>query len=235
MALPVINETPKYTLTIPSTKKKVTFRPFLVKEQKVLLMSVESNSKESMIRAIADTVKACVEERIDVDTLATFDLEYMFAQIRAKSVGETSEIYLACTECGEANEVIVNVENAKVDAPKAPPTIKLNDRYSLKLKYPNYNDLIPLLKDEEVRISTMYAALSLASLGVLMTDEEQILFADEPLEERSKFLDNLNPEQFQKILDFVQNLPKLKDTAKFKCGKCEHQNEQLLEGLEDFF
>lgn len=235
MALPVINETPKYTLTIPSTKKKVTFRPFLVKEQKVLLMSVESNSKESMIRAIADTVKACVEERIDVDTLATFDLEYMFAQIRAKSVGETSEIYLACTECGEPNEVIVNVENAKVDVPKAPPTIKLNNRYSLKLKYPNYSDLIPLLKDEEVRISTMYAALSLASLGVLMTDEEQILFADEPVEERSEFLDNLNPEQFQKILDFVQNLPKLKDTAKFKCSKCEHQNEQLLEGLEDFF
>lgn len=235
MAIPVINEVPKYTLTIPSTKKKVTYRPFLVKEQKVLLMAMESNDREMIVRSITDTVGACVMEPIDVHSLATFDLEYMFTQIRAKSVGEHSDIILKCVECNSDNEISINLEQIQINVPEEAPTVVLNEKFSLKLRYPKYNDILPVARDENIRISELYSAMSLASLDYLLTEDEQIRFDEEPEEERVKFLDNLNTDQFQKILRFVQGLPKLTHNVEFDCKKCSHHNSVVLEGLENFF
>lgn len=235
MAIPVINEVPKYSLVIPSTKKKVTYRPFLVKEQKILLMALESNDRESIVRSISDTVEACVMEPIEVHNLATFDLEYMFTQIRSKSVGEHSDIILKCTECDAQNEVSINLEKIQVNVPDKAPIIQLNDKFSLKLRYPRYDDILPAGRNEEVKISELYSAMALASLDYLLTENEQIRFDEESEEERIKFLDNLNTEQFQKILRFVQSLPKLTHKVEFDCQKCEHHNSIVLEGLENFF
>lgn len=235
MAIPVVNEVPKYTLEIPSTKKKVTFRPFLVKEQKVLLMALESDDREAIVRSISDTVKACVQDVVEVDRLSTFDLEYMFTQIRAKSVGETQDVTMKCNECDGDNPVTINLEDITVDVPKEAPVIQLNDKFSLKLRYPRYHDIIPVAKKEDALISELFSELALASLDFLMTEEEQIDLDEEPLEERVKFLDNLNSQQFEKILSFVQNLPKLTHAVEFDCASCGNHNTVIVEGMENFF
>lgn len=237
MALPIINETPKYHLTIPSTKKKVFFRPFLVKEQKILLMALESQDQKTIVRAISDIIDSCVVDHIKPGTLATFDVEYMFTQIRAKSVGETSDISLKCAECEEANEVTIDLSNIKVEVESEPPLIDLNDQYKLKMKYPSYDSLLDVMpeSDDEASLSDVLFRLSLVCLHQLMTEEDVINFDEESKEERIKFLDNLNSEQFQSIMTFVQSLPKLTEDVKFKCSSCNHDNEYKLEGLDDFF
>jgi hypothetical protein len=237
MALPIINETPKYHLTIPSTKKKVFFRPFLVKEQKILLMALESQDQKTIVRAISDIINACVVDHIKPRTLSTFDVEYMFTQIRAKSVGETSEISLKCAECEEPSEVTIDLSKIKVEVESELPLIDLNDKYKLKMKYPSYDSLLDVMPDtdEENSLADVLFRLSLVCLDQLMTEDEAINFDEESKEERIKFLDNLNSEQFQDIMSFVQSLPKLTEDVKFECSSCNHQNEYKLEGLDDFF
>lgn len=236
MALPVINESPKYTLTIPSTKKKIFFRPFLVKEQKILLMALESQEQKTIVKAITDIIESCVIDKINVHNLATFDIEYMFTQIRSKSVGETSTIQVSCTECQHANEVVVNLEKIQVNIEKAPPLIQLNDKYALQLRFPRYQQLLDVMDNEDgLSISKVLFKLALSSLDKLLTDDEAINFDEESEEEKTKFLDNLTSEQFSKVMEFVQSLPKLTEEVKFNCEKCGHDNKLLLEGIDDFF
>ena len=114
MALPKLNDVPKYEITIPSTDKKVYFRPFLVKEQKVLLIALESQDEKQILQAVVDTIKACIYEDIEIDKLAIFDLEYIFLQIRGKSVGETADLIMKCRECNHENKVKVDLEEIKI-------------------------------------------------------------------------------------------------------------------------
>lgn len=238
MALPVINESPKYPLTIPSTQKKVFFRPFLVKEQKTLLMALESQDQKTIVRAISDIIDSCVIDPINSKALATFDVEYMFTQIRCKSVGESSQVNVKCSECSKDNEVSIDLSKIKVDIKKAPPTIKLTSQFNLKMKYPRYDELLELLpEDPEAKptLSDILFRLAIVCLDQLLTDDEVINFSEESLEEKTKFLDNLNSEQFKEIMSFVQSLPKLSEDIVFDCSSCGHHNEYKLEGLDDFF
>lgn len=237
MALPVINETPKYHLTIPSTKKKVFFRPFLVKEQKTLLMALESQDQKTIVRAISDIIDSCVVDKINAKSLATFDIEYMFTQIRSKSVGETSEIRVKCSECSTDNDVVINLSEVKVEVDKEPPTIELTPQFHLKMKFPRYDELLEIMPDEDAdqSMSDILFRLAIISLDQLLTDEDIISFSEESFEEKIKFLDNLNSEQFQKIMGFIQSLPKLTEDIQFDCTSCGHHNEYRLEGLDDFF
>lgn len=237
MALPVINETPKYKLTIPSTGQKVTFRPFLVKEQKVLLMAMESNDKEQVIMSITDTLQSCIDETLNLSALATFDIEYMFTQIRAKSVGESADIILKCSECETGNEIKVILSDIQVDAKpidKLDP-IKLNDKFTIKLKYPDYERMRKVMVNDEPTVTDALFQLAIGSLDKLLSEDEQIDMREESEEELATFLDNLNSEQFEKIMEFVRNLPKLRKEIEFDCSDCAHHNKVTLEGLDDFF
>ena len=237
MALPVINESPKYPLTIPSTQKKIFFRPFLVKEQKNLLMALESQDQKTIVRAISDIIDSCMIDKISSKSLATFDVEYIFTQIRSKSVGETSEVRIKCSECSTENDVVINLSKIQVHIEGTPPTIQLTPQYNLKMRYPRYDQLIDLMPDEGVTPSFAEVLFQLATvcLDQLLTDEDIVNFDEESYEEKVKFLDNLNSEQFKKIMDFVQSLPKLTEEVEFDCSSCGHHNEYKLEGLEDFF
>jgi hypothetical protein len=236
MALPVINESPKYKVKIPSTGKEVFYRPFYVKEQKVLLMAMETQDQELILKAMVDTIVSCVEERIDPNTLAIFDVEYMFTKIRAKSVGETADILLRCSECDESNEVKVNLEAITIDVPNKIPEIKLTDQYTLVMRYPKYTTMTQAIKGKEnLTFTDLLFHLSIGSLDKLLTEDEVILFDDETLEEKTKFLDNLNSDQFKEIMSIVQNMPKLEHDVKFKCKSCTHENKQTLQGIQDFF
>ena len=190
MALPKLNDVPKYELTIPSTDKKVYFRPFLVKEQKVLMMALETQDDKQILKSITDTIEACLEEDINVNTLATFDVEYMFTQIRAKSVGETTEILAECTHCNAQNKVKVKLDDIKIDVNKDDQIIKLNELYTIKMRYPKYTSMIS--KDEgETSVTKVLYNLVMTCLDELRTENEIIKFDDEPESEVVSFIENI--------------------------------------------
>lgn len=237
MAIPVINQSPKYKVTIPSLKKQVFFRPFLVKEQKILLMAMETQDQETILKSMVDTVTACLEEPIDQNIFTTFDVEYLFTKIRAKSVGETADILILCQECNESNEVKINLDEIQIKEVEKAPDITLNDQYTLRLKYPKYNAIThDILKNQdEMTFTSLLFKTAIQTLDKILTSEEIIDLNDEPEEEKIKFLDNLNSDQFKSIMDFVQSIPKLTHDIKFTCTSCNHENHQQLQGMQDFF
>jgi len=236
MALPRINETPNYDLIVPSTQKKVSFRPFLTKEQKILLMALETQDNKKILGAITDTIAACAPD-IELNKLTTFDVEYIFTQMRAKSVGERSKVGIKCSECGHQNEISIDLEKIQMEVPdKKANTIKLNDTWTLKLKYPSYVHMInnQNVIDNESPTSTIMAMIA-TCLDSLMSEEENIRFADESNEAIVDFIDNLNADQFEKVMKFVQDMPKLRHDVTFNCESCNHENKLTLEGMNDFF
>ena len=236
MALPVINTTPKYEMVVPSTKKKVRYRPFLVKEQKILLLAYETKDRRSIVRAMLDVIGSCVDESVDVYHLTTFDVDYMFTQIRAKSVGEKVGLNIECTNCNVQNEVEMNLEDIKIDVEKQDMVVKINEKISLKLKYPDYsyfvssNDFFELGSTTDTVIDVV-----ISCLDSVMSDDENIKVSDEPKEEIIRFIESLSTEQFDKVQNFIRSMPNLRHELKFKCVNCGEQNTRLLEGLEDFF
>jgi len=237
MALPKFNDIPQYELTIPSTKNKVSYRPFLVKEQKVLLIALESQDEKQVLNAIMNTIESCILDPIDVKKLSTFDVEYIFIQIRTKSAGETSDIGLACSnaDCDHTNKVSVKLEDIKIDLPNEIKSIKINDQYTLVLKYPNYQELLNEVDlNDKSQVNQLYGLLT-SCLGSLNTDEERISFLDETKEEIEGFLNQLTTDQFAEVMSFANNLPKLKHDVSYKCEECGNENIRTLEGLADFF
>lgn len=232
MALPKLNTEPKYTITIPSTGKQTRFRPYLVKEEKVLMLAMESQDEKQILDAIADTIAACVEDNIDKKKLTTFDIEYLFTKIRAKSVGEVAHIGLKCSECEETNEVDINIDSIEMKVSKADNMIQITDHYTLEMKWPTINDIMGLPK--EANPKTILSMLRVAMVALHTEDERLDLqeYSDEEIEE---FLESMNTDQFTKIKDFVDNLPKLKHEVDYECKKCGHGNHIELEGMQSFF
>lgn len=236
MALPQLNDIPKYETIIPSTKKSVRFRPFLVKEQKVLLMALESQDEKNLVHAITDTLESCIIDPIKLSNLTTFDVEYLFTQIRSKAVGESTNVGLNCKSCEHTNEIKINLDKINIEVPKKIPSIKINDTYTLTMRYPSYKQAIEmeLAEDNKTITQQMYNAI-IASLDTLQTDDEVIQFDDEPKEEIERFLEQLNGQQFEQLLKFVQEMPKLKHEIDYICESCGEQNKVVLEGMSDFF
>lgn len=234
MALPKINNVPKYTLTIPSSKKQITFRPFLVKEQKVLLIALESQDEDMILKATIDMIESCVEDPINVSKLSTFDVEYIFTQIRAKSVGEKSKVNIACRKCNEFNEVEIDLEQITIDIPSKNNEIALNEHYTVVMKYPSYSDAMTWKIKRGTITSTLYESV-LMSLDKLKGPDDIVTFADESEQEIQEFLESLTTEQFDKLVTFVNNTPTLKHDVKFTCQHCGEKNNKKLQGLQDFF
>jgi len=236
MALPLLNAAPKYELIVPSTGKKLRYRPFLVKEQKILLLAYESQDKKQIVNAILDTVTACTSGDIDVLDLTTFDVDYIFTQIRSKSVGEKVDLQIACSSCEHLNDVQVNLEDIEIEVEKDSEIIKLNDEISIKMKYPNYNRFMLNSKIFEVTsASEMIIEIVISSIDAIMTEEENLLAKDESREELLSFVESMNAEQFEKISQFVESMPVMKHEINFKCISCGEENTRLLQGIDDFF
>lgn len=235
MALPQLNSTPSYRITIPSLGKKTTFRPFLVKEQKALLIAYETQDKTDIVRAITRTIHACIEEPIE-ETLTTFDVDYLFTQIRAKSVGEVVDLSIKCEECNMANDVSIELDDVKMSQEVQDNIIQLTDDISLKMRYPSYDDFIQnekLLSTESMTESMM--ELITVCLDSVLTEEERFSIKDEPREEVINFIDSMTSEQFEMVTDFVQNMPSVSKEVEFTCVSCKHENNRTLRGMDDFF
>lgn len=234
MALPKLNDAPKYEVIIPSTKQEIRFRPFLVKEQKILLMALETKDEKSVLSAITDTLTSCIIDDINISRLTSFDVEYLFTQIRAKSVGETANMIFKCTECEAENEVDLKLDDIKIEVPIKDMSVKLNDEYTIDMKYPTYLAMLNEEAAAETDVDRIYNTLILC-LDKLRTSEEVIEFSTESKKDIMNFVEQLSTVQFEKIMNFVNNIPTLKHELVFNCSSCKHDNRAILQGINDFF
>ena len=235
MALPVIN-VPTYEVQIPSTKEKHTFRPFLVKEEKILLLALEDGGDESIARGIKQIIHNCTFEKVDVKSLATFDLEYVFLRIRAKSVGEVAKVQVLCEDDGETYvEVDVNLEEVEVNFPKGHTNdIKLTDDVRVVFKYPDMVDMYKAITEEQTTIDYSIDLISAAVVQVLHGEPVHER-ADFTHEEMIAFLESLTTAQFAELQKFFETMPRLSHDLVVTNPNTKKKNKTTLEGLNSFF
>jgi len=238
MALPQLkNDVPKYEMTIPSTGQIVKYRPFLVKEQKVLLVAFESKDNKQILNSMLECLSTCVPDTKIAD-LATFDVDYMFTQVRSKSVGETSTLMHACEECNEENEVKIKLDSIKVkieEGWKDIVEVKISEDITIELKYPSYRDISLMSNNDDTSDTEMLMDTISACMKAVKTENEYLLIKDEPKEEVEKFINSLTNQQLEKITEFATSIPKLSHTQTYECKKCKTENKIELSGLQDFF
>ena len=231
MALPEI-ATPTYTLTIPSTKKKVKYRPFLVKEQKILILAMENEDQEQILDAITNTIKACLITKVDMATLALFDIEYLFLQIRARSISEEIEMRVTCADDGETTvDVKFMVDDVKVNFPKGHTNIiELDNDLTIEMQYPDLDYFAKInFMDEKV---DEYELVAKCIKRVYVGEDD---FTSDSLDESKAWVEGLTNNQFEKIQSFFETMPTLRHVLKVKNPKTKVVNEVVLEGLSDFF
>ena len=235
MALPKLNTAPNYEMVIPSSGKKVRFRPFLVKEQKAMMIAAESNDNKVMFRSILDVLLQCIDDKVYRNQLTSFDVEYMFLQMRSKSVGESSEVRVKCSECNEFNDLSINLEQIKVEVEKTTEKVQLTDDITVELNYPSFNDMIDSgIGDGELTSQQMFSILH-SCIKSVETPDERIDMKDVDHKEVEEFIESMTKEQFQKLVDYVEKMPKLEHSLEFNCEKCSELNETKLQGMTDFF
>lgn len=235
MALPKI-ATPQFSLTLPSNGNRIHFRPFLVKEEKALLMATQSDDPLDMIDAVKNVIASCIIENVNVDTIPYFDLEYIFLNIRSKSIGEIVKIEYRHTGglnykgvvCEEVTPVEINLEQVKVEKKDGHTNkIQLDDKIGLEMRYPTITD-VKMITEGANEIEM------LAKCIVSVYDEENVYEPDN-LEDSLEFIESLNNTQFSKIMNFIETMPKLRHTINYKCRGCGQEDTVTLEGMADFF
>jgi len=235
MALPKLNESPEYELTIPSMKKKVSFRPFDVKEEKIMMMAMESEDEKHILKTIVNTIDACVKEDLDLNKLTTFDVEYVFLKIRSKSVGETSNIKVECTDCKTENEIKVNINDIEIDIPSIDNLVKLTDDISVELSWPSFDTVLKnQVVDADSNVDQIFNLIR-SCISAIMTEEERFSASDHTPEELDNFIESMNQEQFGKVRDYVEKMPKLAHDINFNCMNCQLDNSITVEGMQNFF
>jgi len=233
--LPVLNESIKYSTKIPSNSADIQFRPFLIKEEKVLLIAMESQDERVIINAIGDTVNACIADNVNVFDLPLFDLEYLFLQIRAKSVGETSEVKIGCSSCTHRNDVVIPLDEIHVKMPKVDRKINITNDVTLIMKFPSLTDILKTKAFDEQNAIEKHMETFYACLEAVETKDERFNIADESADEVKRFIESLTSPQFEKVKEFVDAIPTLKHTIKFTCESCGTENTRRLQGTSDFF
>ncbi len=237
MPLPKIS-TPSYELVIPSTKKKVKIRPFLVKEEKVLIIAMESNDTKQIANAVKDVLKACILTRgVKVESLATFDIEYLFLNIRGKSVGEEVEVMVTCPDDGETQvPATINLDEIKVqiDA-KHSRDIKLDDDYTLRMKYPSMEEFVKTNFDStNISVDDTFKLIA-SCIEQVYSEEESWAGTDCTKKELSEFVESLSSKQFKDVEEFFDTMPKLSHKMTVTNPKTQVESEVNLEGLQSFF
>ena len=243
MALPKI-AAPIFELNLPSTGQAIKYRPFLVKEQKILLLALESDDQKSITTAIKQIINNCAIDPVDVDKLPTFDLEYFFVRLRAKSINEKVDLRMSHpgfkNKLGEecSHQTLVSFDLMDLEVVKTANhtnTILLDEvnGIGIKLKYPTM-DVDTTLTGDETQMEL--ATISVINSIDYIYDKENVYNKDDHTkQELLDFIDNLSQEQFTKLALFFETMPKLKHTIKWKCGKCGQEDQSELEGMSNFF
>ena len=247
MALPKVS-TPTYELKIPSTGKKVSYRPFLVKEEKTLLTAMESGDQSTMTRAMQDIITSCTEGEVKVKDLAPFDLEYFFLQLRGRSIGEVltirtprpSNFVSCCEEAAEEDicEFSINIDKITVDTTKVKsPEIQITDDIGLKLLFPQIETVQKYsggVEGEDIKSENIFK-LIIECIDYIWDGEEIYKAKDSTKKELNEFLDSLSSGQFIKVKEFFESMPRLSHDVDWTCPKCEKSKRLTLTGIDSFF
>ena len=239
MPVPTI-ETPTYELKLHSSNKKVRYRPFLVKEEKILIIALESKDQMGITNAVKDVLKKCILTKgIDVDSLPTFDIEYLFLNIRAKSIGEDIKLTVTCPDDGETKvPVTIYVDEIKVTKPRGhTKDVVLDDKMTLRMKYPSLNQFIENnfnTDDEETLVDKTFRVVA-DCMDTIYTGEDAWDAKDYTPQERMDFVEQLNSSQYKKVENFFSTMPKLSHKIEVVNPNTKEKGSVVLEGLADFF
>ena len=239
MPLTKIN-TPTYQLTLPSNNKKIKYRPFLVREEKILILALESGDAKQISSSIVDIMADCIETKgVDITKLPSFDIEYLFLNIRAKSVGETVEVVITCPDDKKTTvDTTINIDDIKIKkTPGHKNIIKLDDKYSMKLKYPSMQQFIDANFDTDEEGSQVAQSINMLStcIDMIYDDEESWDASDSSPDELNSFIEQLNTKQFKEVESFFETMPKLEHIVEVTNPKTGKTSKVKLEGLASFF
>jgi|TARA_R110002153_G_scaffold227211_1_gene379941 hypothetical protein len=238
MALPILNSS-RYEATIPSTGQTIEFRPFLVKEEKILMVAMESKDNKMMMKALKDILNACIFDEVNVSKLTSFDLEELFLRLRAKSVGEKAEVNLKCGACTAKTPVEVNLDEIKMSDMPEQTHIMLTDTVGVSFKYPSVDlvaslDFDPDKTKPEKQMDMTYKMIISCIENIF--DNDTVWDSESQTEKEMRdFIDGLNSQQFGKITEFFGSLPTLEHTIEFNCISCGSEQSLELRGLSSFF
>ena len=235
MALPQLN-TVQYKVYVPGLAKEVTFRPYLVKEEKILMMAMESQDQNQILDAIKQVIKGCVIEDINVNKLAMFDVETIFLHLRSKSVGERITVQVKCAleECQGLNDNTIELDDIETPLLDGKNIIELTDDVGMTLRYPSFDDMKSLQGQEVESIETVMK-LIIGCIENIYDADNVYDSKDSTKKELEDFVEGLNSQQFEKVSSFFESMPALKYDLEFKCIKCEHENKVELKGIQSFF
>ena len=243
MALPKVN-TPTYELIVPSTGEKVSYRPFLVKEEKTLLMAAEDQNISTITKAMRDIISTCTEGKVDLKDLAPYDIEYIFLQLRGKSVGDVIDLNLKkpesieCEEpeCPGSTEIKIDIDDIKIDTSSIVDSkIELTEDIGIKLGFPQL--------DSMQKYTTKGGGMDAGGVFKMINDCIEYIWEGDDIykakdatkKELNDFIESLSTEQFNKIRDFFESMPRLRHEITWTCSKCDKSAPLLLEGIDSFF
>ena len=233
MSLPKI-DVPEYTTELPSTGEVVKFRPFLVREQKQLLIA-QGGDEQQQTQAVENIVRDCTFEKINPGQYPAYDIEYLFLQIRARSVGENIDLILNCGKCENKQDAKFDITEVKVTKSQDHDyNINLESNLYLTMRDPNLAEMTKLKTGEDLSSEEIIILLA-NCIKTIWKDNESFDVRDYPQPDLLEFVENLRPQHFNKIEEFFTSIPKLRHDIEFKCTKCEAENIAALEGLQSFF
>ena len=236
MPLPKI-VTPSFELTLPSNKKKVKYRPFLVKEEKILILAIESGGMKEITMAIKDVLKNCVLTRgIKIDELPTFDIEYLFLNIRARSIGESIDLLITCPDDGKT-QVNTKIYIDEIEVKKSKDhtqDIKIDDTYTMRLKYPSLDQFVDENFNFEKETDNTFSLVA-SCIEMIFSKEEAWEGKDSTHKELVGFLEQLNSTQFKEVQKFFETMPKLSHEIEVENPETKVKSTVTLEGLASFF
>ena len=238
MPLPTIS-TPTYELVLPSSNRKIKYRPFLVKEEKILILAMESQDTKQIARAVKDVISHCILSKgIKVEKLATFDIEYLFLNIRGKSVGEDIEVMVTCPDDNKTQvPMSINVDTIKVHIDEEhTKDIVLDDVYTLRMKYPSLTEFIKnnFGALEDMNVDDTFELIA-SCIDQVYSEEESWASEECTKKELTTFVESLNSSQFKKVEKFFETMPKLSHTVKVLNPNTNVESEIKIEGLQSFF
>ncbi len=238
-ALSNLNTSPTYEMDLPSSGKKIKYRPFLVKEEKILQLAKEAADPRDYINATKQVIEACTFGKVEVDDLASFDIEMLFINLRKQSVGETIEVNFKCPNeiegdiCDTQIPYIIDLSKVRLNKePTVDPLIELSETISITLKYPTFEIL---LDGMDIKNETQALSIATRMIDTVVTKDKVYISTDMSQEDMSEFVDNFTTKQLHKLLEFVDSIPAVHLKTNLKCPKCGHEFDYEFNGIADFF
>lgn len=227
--LPTVSA-PVMVLTLPVSGQKIKYRPFVIKEQKALLLAQESKDAETVLETIKEVISSCTNGTLEFTKVPTADLAYFFLQLRIASVGPEVKFSIPCTECGADNIINMSLNDVKIDASNVKTEIKITDDVGIKFKLPTVDDVLEVDSSDSKSIKMLYSLID------YIYDEDSVYQKSDYTEEEFRdWIENLNDSQVEHIREFIDSIPTLKHTLTFNCSSCNVEQSRLLEGLHNFF